>query len=290
MESANLTQEEKDWLDRLLRMKIAYFRPLVTALISRKDNIQSTDRVKAFKAIERFLFVRFCIGSARRDSGESKYYKAAAEIFKAEMTVDELIKQLENDVTDMDVDYAIENFKVETKKRFDEGLGYYDWDSLKYFLYEYELYLRGEYHVTREFPTWKVFTASEREKVSIEHILPQTPDTPYWKERVCNFSTVELRKLTGALGNLLPLSQKINSSLQNQSFPEKKEPRGKYRGYGNGCHSEVEVAQLSDWTAEEIYKRSKKLLEFMSKRWDLKMDPAQMEALIGLPFVKTDAD
>ena len=291
-ESTNLTQEEKDWLDRLLRMKIAYFRPLVTALISRR-NIQSPDRVKAFKAIERFLFVRFCIGSARRDSGESKYYKAAAEIFNGEITVDKLIKQLENDITDHDgIKYAIESFIMETKKRFDkdvdkEKIGYYAWEDLKYFLYEYELYLRGEYHVTREFPTWKVFTASERDKVSIEHILPQTLRDSYWKERFGEFSEEELKKLTGALGNLLPLSQRINASLQEKSFPEKKEPtRGKFRGYANGCHSEVEVAQLSDWTAEAIYERSKKLLEFMSKRWDIHISDDQMEALIGLDFLK----
>lgn len=60
-ESVNLTPEEQKRVDRLNRIGIGHFRPLITAIISRRD-ISANSRVKIFEAIERFIFVafRFC--------------------------------------------------------------------------------------------------------------------------------------------------------------------------------------------------------------------------------------
>ena len=60
------------------------------------------------------------------------------------------------------------------------------------------------------------------DKVSIEHILPQTPSRFYWRNQFREFSGEEIELLSCALGNLLPLSQSINSALQNDSFDDKK--------------------------------------------------------------------
>lgn len=87
-----------------------------------------------------------------------------------------------------------------------------------------------------------------------------------------------MANLKGSLGNLMLLSQSINSSLQNDSFPDKKEV--KYardnsiarRGYSNGSYSEQEVAKYQDWTADTIKERGLKMLSFMVKRWGMKME------------------
>ena len=86
---------------------------------------------------------------------------------------------------------------------------------------------------------------------------------------------------------LLPLSQSVNSALQNDSFEDKKHSKttGR-RGYENGSHSEIEVSKLQDWTAFEIYSRTEKLLVFMQERWNLQFDEEQLEKLIGISFVK----
>ena len=101
------------------------------------------------------------------------------------------------------------------------------------------------------------------------------------------FKDSEINMLSGALGNLLPLSQSVNSALQNDSFEDKKHSKttGR-RGYENGSHSEIEVSKLQDWTAFEIYSRTEKLLVFMQERWNLQFDEEQLEKLIGISFVK----
>ena len=76
------------------------------------------------------------------------------------------------------------------------------------------------------------------------------------------------------LGNLLLLSAAINSSLQNDSFEEKKKVKydkknKKIRnGYSDGSHSEIEVSQQPSWGPQQIYDRGMKLLEFMEDRWE----------------------
>ena len=152
---------------------------------------------------------------------------------------------------------------------FDSGGGFYSWWGLRYFLFEYEAKLTGEKGLQRDgnLSSWRLFTTSEKEKVSIEHILPQTPTEWYWQNQFRNYTSEEIGILSGSLGNLLPLSQSINSSLQNDSFEEKKNPKSsKRRGYTNGSHSEIEVAQYRDWTAQNIYDRGIKLLNFFQIR------------------------
>lgn len=123
--------------------------------------------------------------------------------------------------------------------------------------------------------------------MSIEHILPQTPTKFYWRNMFRQFKGAEIKMLSGALGNLLPLSQSVNSALQNDSFEDKKHSKNTgRRGYENGSHSEIEVSKLQDWTAFEIYNRTEKLLVFMQERWNLQFDENQLEKLIGISFVK----
>ncbi len=93
----------------------------------------------------------------------------------------------------------------------------------------------------------------------------------------------------------MPLSQSINSSLQNDCFNDKKKPKFNEReeivreGYSDGSHSEIEVARYSEWNPETILKRGNKLLEFMESRWDLKFkdDYAKAE-LLFLEFMIPD--
>ena len=84
------------------------------------------------------------------------------------------------------------------------------------------------------------------------------------------------RRHLSLLGNLLLLSGAINSSLQNDSFSNKKMAkynvnRQKIRnGYSDGSHSEIEVSRNSSWGPRQIYDRGIQLLSFMGKRWDFK--------------------
>ena len=85
---------------------------------------------------------------------------------------------------------------------------------------------------------------------------------------------------------MLPLSQSINSKLQNDCFDDKKA-----RGYSNGCHCEVEISKEDSWDAKHIYDRGMKLLSFMETRWDFKFeDTKQKEDLLNISFVNDGRD
>ena len=183
---------------------------------------------------------------------------------------------------DNDLNSIISNFITKTDRRFDSGLGFYGWRDLKYFLYEYESHLSIKNNIQKI--DWQMFSKVEKDKVTIEHILPQTPTKWYWGNQFRHFNEEEINILSGSLGNLLPLAQSINSSLQNDSFPDKKNPTSKRRGYINGSHSEIEVAKETDWSADRIYNRSKQLLQFMENRWKFGFTGEQIDKLIYVSF------
>ena len=282
LQSENLSDDEKVWVDRLNRIGIGYFRALIMAVISRKD-LKAEKRIELFSSVERFIFICFRLGYFNATFRSSEYYRAARSIYLKEMDIDELINDL-NKTTESNIEYALPNFITKIEKLFDNKGGFYYWNSIKYFLFEYEYQLAKKNNLDKV--SWEMFTKTEKDKVSIEHILPQTPSKFYWRNQFRQFSGEEIELLSCALGNLLPLSQSINSALQNDSFEDKKTSKnGGRRGYQNGSHSEIEVAQEANWTADCIYQRSKKLLEFMENRWKFSFTSEQMNKLIYVVWV-----
>jgi uncharacterized protein with ParB-like and HNH nuclease domain len=293
----NLTHQESDWIDRLNRIGIMYFRPLVTASYL-SNNIDTKKQVQLFKAIERFIFITFRLGRASSNYRNSEFYRAARELRNNDLTVDEIIEKLEEgmeycfspqeDTDDLFFNYTY--FKNHLVKKFKGGGGFYYWNGLRYFLYEYEM--EQVRKMGSQKIDWKPFIKGEKDKISIEHIYPQTPDNKYWKSRFKGLAKSKRMFLQGSLGNLLPLSLSVNSSLQNDSFDDKKRPKKNERneivrqGYSNGSHSEKEVAEYKEWTPNEIFERGKKLIEFMEVRWDLKFEDDSAKAeLLFLDFM-----
>lgn len=280
-QSSHLDEEGKLWVDRLNRIGMGYFRPLVMAVVSRRD-FSNEQRTKIFQAMERLLFICFRIGGFNASLYSSDYYRAARSIYQKEMDAEKLAADI-NETADDNVEYAVPNFVTKIEKYFSGGHGFYDWSSIEYFLYEYEYSLARKNKIEKV--SWEVFTRTEKDKVSIEHILPQTPEKYYWRNQFRQFSEKEIQALSGALGNLLPLSQSINSSLQNDSFQEKKKSSPNRRGYENGSHSEIEVSKEKNWTGRKIYSRSRRLLQFMEQRWEFKFTKEQMDRLTYVKFV-----
>lgn len=295
--NSDLTSAESLWIDRLNRIGIIYFRPLVTVSFLNKD-IDSKKRIQLFKAIERFIFITFRLSRAFSTYRNSEFYRAARQLRNNELSVDDIVQRLNDrmsycfyapdDSKESYFDYTY--FQKFIDKKFKSGGGFYYWNGLRYFLYEYEMdkvRQRGSQKID-----WKLFVKSEKDKVSIEHIYPQTPTHKTWKENFKDYKKSQQIFFQGTLGNLLPLSQSINSSLQNDCFDDKKNPKfndkkEKIRqGYSDGSHSEIEVAGYDIWNPDNILDRGNKLLEFMEKRWDLKFeDDYAMAELLFLDFM-----
>lgn len=274
-----LTDEEKQWLDKLNRIGMGYFRPLTMSIL--KNTPVRKGRVEVFKKIERYIFVCFQLSQARRNYGDSEFYKAAREYDQKKLTLNDLIFKLrerESPYFNVDGSLNTKYFSDYMYKKFFIGAkrGYYEWHGLKYFLYEYELQkmkMSGQKKVD-----WNILVKNERDVISIEHIFPQTA-TDYWKNAFHDVPEDRRHFYSGALGNLLLLSRSINSALQNDDYNEKRNPRlndqGEIlrKGYADGSHSEIEVALLypDKWNCESIEKRSLDLLKFMEERWAVQL-------------------
>jgi hypothetical protein len=332
--SSDLIISEKEWIDRLNRIGIAYFRPLITASFLNTE-INSNQRIKLFEAVERFIFIAFRLKNANANYGDSEFYKAARLLREGKATVNDIVDLLNERLDFVFVNttapvvalrseyerlgdehgYASSEanevynkfakafdetcwiddvrFKKYIDKNFQNGSGFYGWKSLRYFLYEYEMELvklRGSQKID-----WNLFVKNDGDKVSIEHILPQTPDKPCWKSILKDISKKDTIKLQGTIGNLLPLSKSINSSLQNDCFEEKKKAKvddkgNKIRlGYDDGSHSEIEVSKKLEWTSKEILDRGISLLSFMEKRWGFRFESEENKIeLLGLSFLKQE--
>lgn len=275
--------DEKVWIDKLNRIGIGYFRPLVVAALSRKKDTTQEERIMLYKSIERFIFVSFRLGGFQSNYQSSVYYNKSRDVLSSNASLVSISEDLDSTVNN-DMDSAIKAFTARTNRRFDSGGGFYGWRDLRYFLYEYEYEKAVKNNLQKV--DWSMFTRVEKDKVTIEHILPQTPTKWYWRNIYRMFSESEIKQLSASLGNLLPLSQSINSSLQNDSFQDKKNPTATgRRGYINGSHSEIEVAQEEDWTAQNIFNRGLSLLNFMEKRWRLQFGSNEKAELLHISFI-----
>lgn len=286
-----LNASEAIYIDRLNRLGMAYFRPLVMSVMLRYDK-DDERRLAFFCAVERFIFVVMRMCRAQSNYRSSDFLRFAKAIYFGESDIDDLLEAFDkrqewlfdNDGTTI----KSNDFGSFIDRKFGaNGKGFYAWNDLRYFLYEYEDFLkinRGQQKLG-----WSNFVKHEKDRVSIEHIYPQTPDDQYWVDRFSGFTEEQRRCLQGSLGNLLPLSASINSSLQNVSFPEKKDAKLGRSGYANGSYSELDVAKEEEWTPLQILHRGLKMLEFLEKRWRVRLgDRKKLVSLLHLSFLDTE--
>ncbi len=164
-------------------------------------------------------------------------------------------------------------FETYIKELGNKEEGYYSWSGLRYFLYEYELYLTSKTKGNTKV-NWTDFNKRKKED-TIEHIYPQTPKDECWKEAFKENDKKQKKALLNSLGNLLLLCQSKNSELQNKCFAFKKKHKNSKQddvGFFNGSYSEIEVSSYKDWTAKEIKERGLKMLKFLEERWGIDID------------------
>lgn len=275
----SISDEEQVWLDKLNRIGLGYFRPMIAVSLIPRLVYKKDDRVAFYKAVERFIFINFRMAMYQSSYKSSDYYRKTREVYTGSMKLSEVIDDL-NTTTDANAKDAVRVFLTRMNRRFISADGFYSWRDLRYFLYEYEYSLATKYKLEKL--SWGLLTKVVKDRITVEHILPQTPTKFYWCNNFRQFTADEIKLLSSSLGNLLPLSQSINSSLQNDSFDDKKA-----RGYANGSHCEVEISKESLWDAQHIYERGIKLLKFMESRWNFKFENVdQMDELLHIAFVK----
>ena len=274
--------ENKELLNRLDRLSFRSFKPLILAAFCSKQTMQDINVL--LKAIERYNFTLFSLSQRRGNTGDTEFFSEARSVLQNTTSIDAVVGNINNWVCDY---FSAEKFRDHIEDRFEVGHqeGFYRWDGLRYFLYEYEVYLQTKGMQAQRKLDWRTITASQKDHVTVEHIYPQT-ETEEWAGHFSGISDEGKHLLTHSLGNLLPLSRAKNSSLQNDPFEQKKN-NGKGIGYYNGSISENDVALKMEWTPAEILERGLVLLDFMENRWDIKLgDVSSKREILGLTFLE----
>lgn len=63
-EARDMPDEERYWIERLNRIGIAYFRPLVMTVL-KKERVDAAKRIRIFRRMERFIFITLRIAYMR---------------------------------------------------------------------------------------------------------------------------------------------------------------------------------------------------------------------------------
>ena len=269
----------KEWVQKLNRLGIGAYPPLLMAAFNKERD--QTKLLLLLKSAERFQFLVFRLSQRQSNTKNSHLYRLASmyhndEIFWGGNVTD--INSIIGDIrwhTDGSKNrdeytglFDLNRFSNHIKELQHNNEGYYSWNGLRYFLYEYELYLQ-ECADNNEKISWKDFTARKKED-TIEHIYPQTATDPDWERSFENTEIKDRKFLLHSLGNLVLLAKSKNSSLQNKDFLFKKrhtDKKGHEQGFYNGSYSEIQVSSYKDWTPDEIIDRGTKMLNFMETRW-----------------------
>jgi uncharacterized protein with ParB-like and HNH nuclease domain len=280
VELSNYDEETKEWIQKLNRLGLSAFAPLLMAAMAKEKD--ETKILKLIQAVEQFIFLVFELTLRPSNTKNSHFYRLANSYYfsKDKSEIDKVIGNIEwmtqgeeeGDGGEDDYVYHgwfdLDKFQNHITELADKNDGYYSWGGLRYFLYEYELHLQEKANNNQKV-SWTDFTKRKKED-TIEHIYPQTPKDDCWKEAFKDNDKQQRRALLHSLGNLLLLAHSKNSELQNKCFDFKrkhKNLKGNLVGYFNGSYSEIEVSSYSQWTGEEIIERGIKMLEFMEERW-----------------------
>jgi hypothetical protein len=170
----NLPHDEVVWLKRIKRLGFVSFMPMLMALLIKKDQITPIDRIRILKDIENMIFIVFRCSGYLGTYRANAFYTAARKLYNTVNAAD-CIKFLEDELAEVKNNFS-QYFKGKITKLISDGGGFFKWNELRYFLFEYEQHLSS----TDMNPTSIIESeyfhnkAKNDDLLSIEHILPQT--------------------------------------------------------------------------------------------------------------------
>ena len=216
---SNYSDRIKEHIQKLERVGMGAFPPMIMAVFTKESQ---EDYIWNFlDACERFNFLVFAISHRSSNTQNSNLYRMAREYYMGNTDIETITAEIDFLTDGEDENYYrgwfdLERFKNHIQELFfkNDKDGFYSWNGLRYFLYEYELYLQDNANPKVR---WEDFSKRTKED-TIEHIYPQSATGMYWKDRFGHLKPTEKRVYLNSLGNLLLLSRSKNSKLQNYDF------------------------------------------------------------------------
>ena len=271
IEQSDYSERIKEQIQKLDRVGMGAFPPMIMAVFTKESR---EDLIWDFlDACERFNFLVFAISHRSSNTQNSNIYRMTREYYMGDTDIVTITANIDFLTDGEDENYYrgwfdLERFRNHIKELFlkNDKDGFYSWNGLRYFLYEYELFLQNNANTKVR---WEDFSKRSKED-TIEHIFPQSATSEYRQDHFRHLKPSDKRLYLNSLGNLLLLSRSKNSKLQNFDFERKKclkNKDGKDIGYYNGSYSEIEVSKQTEWTPEQIKERGLLMLQFMEDRW-----------------------
>lgn len=260
------------------------FKPLVMAMLQQE---YVEDYISCLKLLKSYAFKVFHVSDRRSNTGNSKLYRLSAEVHANKLTAAKVTEAIEDYISEY---YKLLFFSNQIQESFEsaDAKGFYGWSGIRYFLYNYDEYLRLK-NKNSTVSSELVWSDFQKKNNSIEHIYPQsatlskdeyinrsenegsldsyTELQSKWKSFE-GYTTEQKKKLCNSLGNLLAVTPSDNSSFSNDSFHHKCDQSSKgegyrKRGYKYNTMSAQIVANESDWTPEAIKNRGLEMLKYL---------------------------
>jgi hypothetical protein len=239
--------------EKLLRMRVlATFLPLLVG--TRLQYPNSSDKyIAVLDFCERFAFRVYRLLGKRANAGQSRLFQIGHQMYHGHISFGSALQQL----------YGVLLFYCPnsefTASFTSPWRDWYAWYGIKYFLYEYEEHLAAGHAIKL---SWAEIDRRDLDK-TIEHILPQTPSDPYWREQFGS----DWWKHVSDIGNLV-LTQH-NGSLGAKAFREKKGQPGQEKPcyVTSVLFQEQELGSYADWTPANLLQRREKLIKWATSRW-----------------------
>ncbi|NTU74414.1 HNH endonuclease, partial [Candidatus Roizmanbacteria bacterium] len=249
---------------------------------------QNIDYLKIIKLLESYAFKIFQVSNGQANTGDTVLYKLAFKVLYSKITPEDACSEINSKIIQY---YRFQEFKNQMQALFEKKQGFYHWDGLRYYLFEYDEKLRTDNRIfaSNTRLNWADLAEKDfRQRKTIEHIYPQSAtknyidycsDTDSRKKKVgyeklqkdwaafSSYSEEERVRLCHSLGNLLPISNSDNASFSNDKFlckvdQSNKGDQYKNRGYRFDSMSAQIVAKEIDWTPESIKNRGLLMLNY----------------------------
>lgn len=255
----NIDEEEYTWLTKIRNAgNIANFLPLMvaTSVKYKNDKLLHQQYIELLKVLENFAYRVFLWEGKRSNAGLSSFYRWGYEIFTESQSIESVVVWIYGHINW----YSNENNFRDSVKKVS------NWYSrrrlLKYFLYEYEIWLlKDEGKNAKPKLNWE-----DLSDATIEHVLPQNPKSDSLWKQVWNDKDFD--SYLHDISNLV-LTQD-NSHYMNFDFARKRGQRGQGHCYANSdIRQERKISEYDEWTVESCKKRRALLEDWIISRWGI---------------------
>jgi hypothetical protein len=146
------TNEEKEWLEKICRQGIEPVAPLVMVFFQQEQDIGL--RIRLLKVLERFIFFVYLVRHQHyMDIDSYMFLELSVQLTKKQISPSKTIEEIVDRLEKTKKDKQLLNVVKDSFKRS----GFYNWRGIKYFLYEYDLYLKSTSKTSRDKIVWDNF-------------------------------------------------------------------------------------------------------------------------------------